>query len=153
MSNDVKKMVEEIKALKQNCSHTIMGGIDHYIYRETRYKTSFSVVMIYSNISFEEIISQIKSKLRHTDKVVCLRKNLFCIIFDSVEADSYLKVAENLFTILKAIDYHADYYIATTFSKNFDGNYLNMLNKLFERVEYSVSHGMSDIVDNEDYLI
>ena len=146
-------MLEKIKALQQNYSDTIIDAMQSYIYREKRYNTNFSVVMIYSTLSFEEMTSQLSSKLRYSDKILCSHQNLFCVIFDSVDADSYLKVAENLFEILKNINYPSNYYIATAFSKNFDENYLEMLNKLFERVEYSVVHEMSDIVDYEDFLI
>ena len=146
-------MLEKIKALQQNYSDTIIDAMQSYIYREKRYNTNFSVVMIYSTLSFEEMTSQLSSKLRYSDKILCSHQNLFCVIFDSVDADSYLKVAENLFEILKNINYPSNYYIATAFSKNFDENYLEMLNKLFERVEYSVVHEMSNIVDYEDFLI
>ena len=153
MSNNTNTMLEKIKALQQNYSDTIIDAMQSYIYREKRYNTNFSVVMIYSTLSFEEMTSQLSSKLRYSDKILCSHQNLFCVIFDSVDADSYLKVAENLFEILKNINYPSNYYIATAFSKNFDENYLEMLNKLFERVEYSVVHEMSNIVDYEDFLI
>ena len=153
MSDNIERMVKEIRAIKKDCGPSMLEHMSDYIYRAKRYNVNFSVSIIYSNIALDITTSQIEKKLRHTDKIVCIKHNLLCVTFDSIEENFSLKAAENLFTMLKDINYHADYYIATTFSKNFDENYSNMLNKLFERVEYSVVHSRSDIVDNEDYLI
>ena len=153
MSNDIERMLKEIRAIKKDCGPNMLENMSEYIYRAKRYDVNFSIAIIYSNIALYTTASQIAKRLRHTDKIICIKHNLFCIAFDSVAENLSLKTAQNLLPMLKNINYHADYYIATIFSKDFDENYLNTINKLFERLEYSVSHDMSDIVNNEDYII
>jgi len=130
-----------------------MDLMSDFIYREKRYKTNFSIAIIYADNSFSDISSGVQQELRTTDKMIYISDNLLCVVFDSTKEQSYIKAAENLFKTLKHVDYQQMYCIATTYSKDFDENYLNMINRLFERLEYSIDNHLCNIVNDQDYII
>jgi len=153
MPNNTTQMLEDLDSIRRFCHQTIMDIISDYIYREKRYKTHFSVAIIYSQDPLNTHAEELRKALRKTDKLICITENIVCVVFDATTAHSYVKAAENLYKELKSIEYHQNYYISTTFSDEFDENYLNMLNHLFERLHYSVEHNCQNSVNYEDYLI
>ncbi len=140
---------ENHKLYKQN----IMDAINDYIYREERYKVNFSLTIIYSKSPLDEHALELEKNLRKTDTLMRVDENILCIIFDAAQAESYVKAAENLYKKLKSIDYHQRYFIATTFSADFDANYLDMLNHLFDRLHYTLEHNCYNNINYDDYII
>ncbi len=153
MSSATGTMLQELNTIRRFCYQTIMDIISDYIYREKRYKTHFSVAIIYSKDILNVHSEELRKTLRKTDKLVCITDNIVCVVFDAAQANGYVKAAENLYKALKSIEYQQDYYIATAFSDEFDENYLNMLNHLFDRLHYSVEHNCYSNINYEDYLI
>ena len=149
----MQTMLNDIKYTKSFCYPTIMDLMSDFIYREKRYKTNFSIAFIYSDNAFADGLPDIQKGLRMTDKMTYITYNLLFVIFDYAQEDSYVKAAENLFKTLGHDDYHQKYYIATSYSQDFDENYLNMINVLFERLEYSVTHNLANTVNEQDYVI
>jgi len=153
MQYNTQKMLDDLKSARQFCYKTIMCGIIDYIYREKRYATSFSIAVVYTEKTLSIDTDIISYKLRKTDKMICITENILCVIFDATGNTSFVKATENLYKILKSVDYQNKYFISTALSEDFDENYLNMINKLFDRVEYSVQHKLSNNVNYEDYII
>ena len=131
----------------------IMDNITEYIYRQKRYKTNFSLVLIYSKEKAAINPDDFRKKLRHTDKLIVLNENLACVVFDSTAETSYVKAAENLNKILENMDYKNNFFLSVADSEDFDFNYLEMINKLCDRLEYAVKNKLCNRVVYEDYLI
>jgi len=91
--------------------------------------------------------------LRRTDKLISLNENLACVVFDSTSEDFYVKAAENLNKILENMDYKNNFFLSVADSEDFDFNYLEMINKLCDRLEYAVKNKLCNRVVYEDYLI
>jgi hypothetical protein len=153
MPYDMQKILDDLKDTRKFCYQTIMDTITDYIYREKRYATHFSIAVIYTDKPLSVDVATIASKLRRTDKMICITQNIICVIFDATENSSYVKATENFYKILKTIDYHKIYFISTALSEDFDENYLDMINKLFDRLDYSVEHRLCSSVNYEDYII
>ena len=153
MQENIPEMLQDIESSRKFCYPAIMDLIRDYIYREKRYDTHFSLAIIYTNESLSLHAKELQKVLRKTDTKICITDNIACVVFDATQNQSYIKAAENLYKTLKHIDYHQKYFIATTFSNDFDKNYLDMMNKLFERLEYSVEHGLCSTINYEDYII
>jgi len=149
----MQEMIKDIRNTKKFCYPTIMDLMSDFIYREKRYETNFSIAVIYTYDSLADVSTEIQKGLRVTDKMICITKNLLCVVFDSAQEQSYVKAAENLYKTLKHADYHQKYYITAAYSKDFDENYLNMINRLFDRLEYSVNHKLCNTVNDQDYII
>jgi len=153
MSSQTAAILEELHAKRTLFQQSIMELISDSIYREKRYETHFSVAIVYSQEPLKTQAQQLRKTLRKTDKAVCITDNILCVVFDATQENSYVKAAENLYRTLKSIEYHQDYFIATVFSNEFDTNYLNMFNHLFERLFYSIQHNCKTNVNYEDYII
>jgi len=153
MQCNTQKMLDDLKSAREFCYKIIMNGITDYIYREKRYTTSFSIAVIYTEKPLSVDTDIIAYKLRKTDKILCLTENILCIIFDATENTSFIKATENLYKILKSVDYHNKYFISTALSEDSKENYLDMINKLFDRLQYSIEHKLYNNVNSEDYII
>ena len=138
---------------KHSFCKKIMDNITEYIYRQKRYKTNFSLVLIYSKEKAAINPDDFRKKLRHTDKLIVLNENLACVVFDSTAETSYVKAAENLTTILKNLDYKNNFFLSTVYSEDFDLNSLEIINNLFDRLKYAIEHKLHDTVIDQDYLI
>jgi len=149
----MQEMINDIRNRKKFSYPAIMDLMSDFIYRERRYKTNFSIAVIYTYDSFADVLPDIQKGLRVTDSMISITHNLLCVVFDSAKEQSYVKAAENLYKTLKNDEYHQKYYIATAHSKDFDENYLNMINRLFDRLEYSVNHNLANTVNEQDYII
>ena len=153
MQENIPKMLHDIESIRRFAYQTIIDLIGDYIYREKRYDTHFSLVTIYTNKPLAVHAQELQKVLRKTDTLICVTDNIICVIFDATQNKSYVKAAENLYKTLKHIDYHQQFFIATAFSNDFNKNYLEMINKLFERLKYSVEHKLCNTVVYEDYII
>ena len=138
---------------KHSFCKKIMDNITEYIYRQKRYKTNFSLVLIYNKEKTVISPNEFKKKLRLSDKLIPINENLACVVFDSTAETSYVKAAENLTTILKNLDYKNNFFLSTVYSEDFDLNYLEMTNELFDRLKYAIENKLYDTVIYEDYLI
>ncbi len=153
MSNETAIMLQDLDSIRKFCYQTILDIIGDYIYREQRYATHFSVAIIYSKTPLNIHTQELEKTLRKTDNLICITDNIVCIVFDAVQTHSYVKASENLYRTLKSIEYHQHYFIATSFSDDFNKNYLDMINHLFDRLHYSVEHNCQNSVNYEDYII
>ena len=130
-----------------------MDNIRDYIYREERYCAHFSLVTVCSEDKLEIDVDALKTELRETDKVIPLCSNLLYVVFDESKNHSYLKAAENLNKTLQKIHFQKKFFLSTADSEEFDKNYLDMTNKLFERLEYAINHNLHNTVVYQDYII
>jgi len=153
MQQIISGMLNDLESTRSLCHQTIMDMIHEYIYREKRYNTHFSVAAIYTDEPIKTHAEKLRLTLRKTDKLLCITDNIVCVVFDAAQENSYVKAAQNLYRTLKEIEYHQQYFIATAISEDFDENYLDMLNRLFERLQYSVEHKLCNSVNYEDYII
>jgi len=153
MSNETATMLQDLDSNRRSCYQTILDIIDNYIYREKRYETHFSLAIVYSKTPLNVHSQELQKTLRKTDNLICITDNIVCIVFDAAQTHSYVKAAENLYKTLKSIEYHQHYFIATAFSDDFNNNYLDMINHLFDRLHYSVEHNCQNSVNYEDYII
>ena len=153
MQSDTVTMLEDLDSIHRLHHQTMMGFIADYIYRESRYGTHFSVVLVYSQEKLDLQISMLEKLLRRTDRFISLQEKLICVVFDAVDYNSYLKAAENLYETLQSTNCHQTYFITTALSNEFQENFVNMFNHLFERLHYSIEHKLYGIVNSEDYII
>ena len=153
MQQKTEKILDNLDSIRRFCYQSVMDIIHEYIYREQRYEIHFSVAVIYTEEPLTVQTENLKKLLRKTDKLICVKENIVCVVFDAAQHSSYVKAAENLYKTLKELEYHQNYYIATALSDDFDENYLDMINTLFERLKYSVEHKLYSSVNYEDYII
>ena len=153
MQVSLKEVFNDLESKRQLCYQTLMDLLPEYIYREKRYQIHFSVTLIYSQDHLATCERGLRPLLRKTDKLLCITPHLLCATFDATNTSSYVKAAENLHETLKKIDYQHRYFIATVSSQEFDENYLDMFNRLYERLLYSIEHQLCNIVNFEDYII
>jgi len=149
-------MIDILKLINDN-RHSfytvITEDIAEYKYREERYKTNFALVTIYSKEKIAINPDNLKKMLRRTDKLIILNENLACVVFDSTSDNSCVKATENLNNILKNMDYKNNFFLAVADSEDFNLNYIEMINKLFDRLEYAIKNKLYDTVVYEDFLI
>ena len=153
MSNETVAMLQDLDSIRRFCYQTILDIISDYIYREKRYKTHFSIAIIYSKTALNVHAQELQKTLRKSDNLICITDNIACVVFDATQTHSYVKASENLYRTFKSIEYHQHYFIATSFSDDFDENYLDLINHLFDRLHYSVEHNCQNSVNYEDYII
>ncbi|WP_457743656.1 hypothetical protein [Sulfurimonas sp.] len=153
MQYNAQEILADLESVRHSCYQMIIDESVDYIYREKRYATHFSIAVIYTKEPLTIDTTTISAKLRKTDKMICLTKNILCVFFDATRDSSFIKATENLYELLQSVDYHRQYFISTALSKDFDENYLDMVNKLFDRVEYSIEHKLYNSVNAEDYII
>jgi len=153
MSDQTMVLLKELDSMRQTYQQSVIEFLDEYIYRERRYKVHFSVALVFSKESLQAHAESLNNTLRKTDRVISIAENLLCVVFDATQEESYVKAAENLYKTLKSIEYRQDYFVATVFSNEVNDNYLLVLNRLFERLYYSLEHDYCDHVTYEDYII
>jgi len=146
-------ILQELKDNRQTYYNLLIENIADYIYREKRYSTRFSVVLIYNENSVLADTETLQNNFRETDKLIPINSHLIFAIFDSVNDDSYLKAAENLCKTLQKAHYKERFFSSTANSVEFNTNYLDMTNKLFERLEYAIKNNIFNSVVYQDYII
>lgn len=146
-------ILDYIKNHRRSAYKIIIDNITEYKYRQERYKTNFALVAIYSKEKTAINPDELRKMLRFTDKLIILTEDLACVVFDSTSDDSYVKAAENLNTILKNLDYKNNFFLSAADSEDFDLNYLEMTNKLCDRLEFAIENKLCNTVIYEDYLI
>jgi len=149
----MSNILQELKTNRHSYYNLLMDNISDYIYREKRYSTRFSIVIIYNENSVLSDISSLPNNLRETDKLLPINEHLIYAIFDAVNDDSYLKAAENLCKTLQKSHFKEKFFSSTATSAEFNGNYLDMTNKLFERLEYAIRNNLFNSVVYQDYII
>jgi len=145
-------MSDILKINKAELFKTVLNDIKEYKYRNTRYNLDFSIVAVYCKeacVNLEEL----QKKLRKTDKVIYLNDNLCCVILDGVSEKECEKAAENVNYHLLQINANYKYYLSAADSKNYNSEYRDMIQNLFERLEYAIENNLENIVIYQDYVI
>lgn len=138
---------------KEMLHKKLVNNISEYTYREKRYDSHFAIAAIYTNENTNAKLQNILPTLRHTDKEIQCCDHVFCIVFDSVTDKSYVKAAENLNVDLKEYDYKNDFFISIVYSEDYNANYLEMTNQLFDQLQYALDNHLKNIVIFQDYII
>ncbi len=146
-------ILEEISKNRNSYYKTILENISEYIYREKRYDSHFSLALICHDKNVKVDAKKLQSTLRETDMLIPLHSNIFCVIFDETSGQSCVRAAENLNKTLQKMHYNEKFFVSAAESMDFDANYLDMSNKLFDRIEYAISHKHCNIVICQDYLV
>jgi len=146
-------ILEEINKNRNSYYKTILENISEYIYREKRYDSHFSLSLIYHDKNVKVDAKKLQNTLRETDMLIPLHSNIFCVVFDETGGQSCIRAAENLNKTLQKMYYNEKFFVSASDSMDFDANYLDMSNKLFERIEYAISHKQYNIVICQDYLV
>jgi len=149
----MQNILKIIKKNRHAYYQSIMNEIDIYIYREKRYETSFSLAAVCSKEEISLNVEKLQDDIRETDKIIQLSDDLLCIVFDSTCHISYVKTAENLNKALQECYFKDRFFISTATSQEFNKNYLDMTNKLFERLEYAIQNNIFNTVVYEDFII
>lgn len=146
-------ILEYIKSNKAQLFQTVLNDISEYKYRNARYEVEFSLVAVYCEKAFVSDGEALKEKLRETDKLIYLTDNLCCIILDGISAELCAKAAENVNYHLLQLHANNKYYISAADSQNYNPKYRNMIQSLFERLEYAIKNNLQNIVIYQDYII
>jgi GGDEF domain-containing protein len=146
-------ILEEISQNRNSYYKTILENISEYIYREKRYNSHFSLTLIYHDKNIRVDAKKVQNSLRETDMLIALHSNIFCVVFDETGAESCIRAAENLNKTLQKMYYNEKFFVSAADSMDFDANYLDMSNKLFDRITYAISHKQCNIVICQDYLV
>jgi hypothetical protein len=149
----MQTVLENVQCNRHGYYQTIIKESELFIYREKRYNLSFSLVAVCSKEQTALDSQNIQKALRKTDQVIKINDDLLCIIFENSSNISYLKAAENLNAVLKQTHYKENFFISTAESQEFNSNYLNMINSLFQRLEYAITNNISNTVIYQDYII
>jgi len=149
----MKNILSVLKKDRSVLHKKIMDNISEYIYRDKRYNSNFAVIAICSKKDITINYHKFMDKLRLTDKFISLNENLWCVILDSQSNEAYIKVAENMNIVLRHLDYEENFYMSVVNSKNYNKEYFNMINRLFERLEYAIENNIIDTVIDQDYII
>ena len=146
-------ILEEITKNKSNYYKTILENISEYIYREKRYQSHFSLLAIYHAPNIKVDTKKLQNTLRETDTLILLHPNILCVVFDSASDQSCIRAAENLNKTLQKIYFNERFYVSAADSSDFEMNYLDMSNKLFDRLEYAIENNQYNLVICQDYLV
>jgi hypothetical protein len=149
----MKTTLENIRYNKNHHYKLLLENISKYIYREKRYKIHFSLVMICHQEDFEIDFNKLTNELRESDTLMKINDQLSCLILDNTSIENYVKAAENLTKTLQKLYFKQHFYISTISSQEINHNYLEMSNKLFERLEYSIKNKQYNNVIYQDYII
>ena len=138
---------------KEKIFEKVLNAIAPYKYRNTRYHVDFSLVAVYCEEPFIVDLEILQNKLRKTDTLVYINDNLCCIVLDGIAEEACEKAAENFNYHLLQIHANYKYYLSATDSKNCDAKYTNMIQSLFERLEYAIKNNLQNIVIYQDFVI
>jgi len=143
-------ILEYIKENEHQLSEIVMNSISEYMYRNTRYDTDFSIVLIYSYNDID--IVALQKRLRLTDKIIELEENLYCVILDGASTESCIKAAENVNFHLLELNANNKYYLSAADSHMNNPKYINMIQSIFERLDFAIKNDLSNIVVHQDYV-
>jgi len=149
----MQKIIQNLQNKRHDYYTKILKEIDDYVYRDKRYNLSFSIAVVYAED--ESVIDTIKlqDEIRKTDKIIKLSNNLLCIVYDITTNTTFVKSAENSNKTLQEIHCKKNFFISVAESREFNGNYLEMTNNLFARLEYAITNKLYNTVIYEDYII
>lgn len=145
-------MYEYIKGHRSEIFEVVLNELSEYMYRHARYHVDFSIVAVYCADAFINL-ETFQEKLRKTDKLIYLNDNLCCIILDGISEEACEKAAENVNYHLLQINVNQKYYISAADLKNCEPKYTDMIQSLFERLEYAIKNNLQNIVIYQDYVI
>ena len=143
-------MTNIIKHNRSKYHNIIVNKIDDYFYKRKRYDQQFSLAI---GLSDPDVgISAFDEHNRQTDMFITLDKNLCCEVFDGTSAESGIKAAAILLTDFESHFYAKRIFISIVFSKDYDTS-SQMVNRLFDILEYAYAHNMENIVVDNSLLI
>lgn len=121
----------------------ITEAADDFAYRRKRYAINYSIAigLCDSKINLKDFIL---SK-RQTDIVIPLEKNLYCVVFDATPMKYAIHAISNLKVKFKKEYGDEHIYISALNSKDYY-NEDEMINSLFEILEYSILNDMEGLV-------
>ena len=149
----MQNIIETLQNNRHNYYLKIFKEIDTYIYRQKRYNLSFSIASVYAEDENVIDIIKLESAIRKTDKIIKLSNNLLCIVYDITSDTTFVKTAENSNKKLQQIHCKKKFFMSVVESNEFNTNYLEMTNTLFERLEYAITNKLYNTVIYEDYII
>jgi len=98
-------------------------------------------------------MERLKKKLRKTDKLIFLNNDLCCAALDGISAEKCAKAAENVNHYLLELNARNKYYLSAADSQKYNPKYNNMVQTLFDRLEYAIENNLDNIVIHQDYVI
>lgn len=142
------ELLHFIKLHRRDYCKQILESITEYKYRDQRYETYFSLMVIHIEkaVYTKEVFD---SALRLTDHHIELTPNIHCIVLDSVSNKSYIKAAENIQYTLQKREKNT-FYVSAVESENYKNDYFKMIKDLFDFLEYAVEHNFTNIVVDSD---
>ncbi len=143
-------MREQIKIDRKKYYKEILDNLDEYAYRDKRYHINFSLAIGLSDETID--LSEFKNSKRKTDKFISLEKNLYCIVLDCTNDNSEIKATLNLQHEFQEKHFGKKLFIGVVCSKDYD-NENNMINSLFDILEYSIDNNMNGIVVDKSQML
>ena len=143
-------MINMIKENRQLYHSIVVNKIDDYFYKRKRYDQHFSLALALSYPDTD--IKAFNEHHRQTDKFIVLEKNLCCEIFDGTTAESGIKALSILLTSFENHFYTKQIFTSIVFSKDYDTS-SQMVNRLFDILEYAYSHRMENVVVDNSLMI
>ncbi len=137
-------VLEHIRQHRHDYQEILLEKISDYIYRDKRYSTSFAIMLMcirgepYPEETFDKI-------LRKTDLYLSVDAHTKAVVFDSVRSTTYVKAAENIIYALQK-EHKNEFFISAVSSENYQDDYFKMVYDLFDILEYTIEHGVSNIV-------
>ncbi len=139
-----------IKENRNKYHNIIVEKIDDYFYKRKRYEQHFSLAIGLTDPDVD--LSSFDEHNRQTDLFIKLEQNLCCEVFDGTGLESGIKAASNLLTSFEHNFYTKRIFVSIVFSQDFDTS-SQMINRLFDILEYSYSHNMANmVVDNASMI-
>ncbi|MGB5965582.1 MAG: hypothetical protein WBF77_04940 [Sulfurimonadaceae bacterium] len=143
-------MINIIKENRSKYHNIIVNKIDDYFYKRKRYGQHFSLAVGLSDPDIN--LSVFNEHNRQTDMFIVLEKNLCCEVFDGTSAESGIKAAAILLTSFESHFYTKRIFASIVFSNDYDTS-SQMVNRLFDILEYAFSHNMENMVVDNSLMI
>ena len=128
---------------KEKYYDIIVKAVDDFSYRRKRYAINYSVVIGYCPAKID--MSDFIYSKRQTDIVIKLEDNLYCVVFDATPMKYAIQAIANLKVRFKKEHRHELIYLSAINTKDYF-NEDEMINGLFEILEYSVVNDMDGLV-------
>jgi len=118
--------------------------IEDFDYRFTRYEVDYSVTLAYTPEPID-LTPLLTKYIRETDHAIILQDQLYAIVFDSADENRGIKAANKLLTFFQQLYFSKSIFASAVTASNFN-NPTQMISKLFDLLDYSISHDMDNHV-------
>lgn len=135
---------------RKGLQEKLLRKLSDFDYRFIRYKSNYSVAVAY----FPEVVdlSPLKTFIRETDRFFPLQDNVHVIIFDGANDEKGLKAANNLLTYFQHAHFGKSLY-ASVVTANHSNTAPQMVAKLFDLLDYSISHNMDNLIIDDTQVM